>query len=315
MALLSKKKEKWVLQRRRALKGVLIGKETTKNAHADYYYRTALDKEFKRFIKSILNDLQKNYGVLKVYNTSVYNAKETKPSPSAILKVLKLYRGSKLTIFLRNTEKIISKWYRLTSSTARKSIEKVLSDMTGKAVIETIPSQSKDMLFKLAIKENVELIKNVSSQCLTNIESIVYDGMTSGEGWNSIEKGLYHQDEIARRRVKLIARDQTAKATEAIEELTQRENGIEYFMWETMRDERVSTGKGGHKQLDGKIYKWGEVEKYPIIDSYGHRGTPKQRPNCRCIPKPLVILEGYKPKWDSRSQSYIIEKGKEKYVF
>ena len=114
MALLSKKKEKWVLQRRRALHGVLIGKETTKNTHADYYYRTALDKEFKRFIKSILNDLQKNYGVLRVYNTSVYNAKETKPSPSAVLKVLKLYRGTKLAIFLRNTEKIISKWYRLT---------------------------------------------------------------------------------------------------------------------------------------------------------------------------------------------------------
>lgn len=311
---LSKKKEKWVLQRRRALKGVLVGKETTKNAHADYYYRTALDKEFKRFIKSILNDLQKNYGVLRVYNTSVYNAKETKPSPSAILKVLKLYRGSKLTIFLRNTEKIISKWYRLTSSTARKSIEKVLSDMTGKAVIDTIPTASKDMLLKLAIKENVELIKNVSSQCLTNIESIVYDGMTNGSGWDDIQKGLYHQDEIARRRVKLIARDQTAKATEAIEELTQRENGIQYFMWRTMEDERVSTGKGGHKQLNGKIYKWGENDRYPVIDAYGHTGTPKQRPNCRCVPLPLIFLEGYKPKWDSRSRSYIIEKGKEKYV-
>ena len=310
MALLSKKKEKWVLQRRRALKGVLIGKETTKNAHADYYYRTALDKEFKRFIKSILTDLQKNYGVLKVYN-----AKETKPSPSAILKVLKLYRGTKLAIFLRNTEKIISKWYRLTSSTAKKSIEKVLSDMTGKAVIDTIPTASKDMLLKLAIKENVELIKNVSSQCLTNIESIVYDGMTSGEGWADIQKGLYHQDEIASRRVKLIARDQTAKATEAIEELTQRENGIKYFMWRTMEDERV---RSSHRLLDGKIYKWGdEQNRLPVISTERGReihGYPKQAIQCRCVPLPLIFLEGYQPKWDSRSRSYIVEKGKEKYV-
>ena len=311
MALLSKKKEKWVLQRRRALKGVLIGKETTKNAQADYYYRNALDKEFKKFISSILGDLEKNYGVLKVYN-----AKEGKPSPSSILKILKLYRGSKLAMFLRNSEKIIRKWYRLTSFNARKSIEKVLSDMTGKAVIDTIPTASKDMLFKLAIKENVELIKNVSSQCLTNIESIVYDGMTNGEGWADIQRGLYHQEEIAKRRVKLIARDQTAKASGALEQLTQRENGIEYFMWRTMEDERV---RNSHRVLDGKIYKWGdEKDRLPIISVERGRevhGYPKQAIQCRCVPLPLVFLEGYKPKWDSRSKSYIIEKGKEKYVF
>ena len=51
MALLSKKKEKWAIQRRKALKGVLVGKPINKNKHADVYYRTAMEKEFLNGIR------------------------------------------------------------------------------------------------------------------------------------------------------------------------------------------------------------------------------------------------------------------------
>jgi uncharacterized protein with gpF-like domain len=82
-----------------------------------------------------------------------------------------------------------------------------------------------------------------------------------------------------------------------LNEVTQRSAGIEFFEWCTAHDERVSTGKGGHKQLDGKIYKWGDTEHYPITDAYGNRGTPQNnRPNCRCVAKAVILMKEYTAK-------------------
>lgn len=299
---LSKKKEKWVVAHTRSLKGVLVGKDMGHNRKADYYYKIALDKEFNKYIKSFIEALEQVYGVLRVNN-----AKTEKASVSRVLAVLKAYKGAKLRILFRNARKVVEKWLRMASRESDRKIKKVLSDLAGKEIAINYDKTYDDEL-KLMIERNVQLITNVSSQTITNIENIVYDGMTTGEGWSAISKGLKHQSEIADKRIKLIARDQTAKANQALNELQQREAGIKYFMWRTMQDERVSTGYGGHKQLNGKIYKWGDVSNYPIIDSYGHRGLPSQRPNCRCIALSVIILKGYQPK-QLPDGSYKIERG------
>ena len=132
--------------------------------------------------------------------------------------------------------------------------------------------------------------------------------MTTGGAWGSLENSLKTQTHISRDRIKRIARDQTAKTNQALNELEQIEAGVEYFKWTTAHDERVSTGYGGHKQLDGKIYKWGETERYPVIDSYGHKGLPSQRVNCRCDARAIFILEGYKAVWNADKESYEVVK-------
>lgn len=299
---LSPKKEKWVLERRKSLKGVLVGEDTGHNRVADHYYKFALDKEFNKFIKSFIGDLEKVYGVLRVNN-----AKTGKATLSEVLSVIKRYKGTKLKILFSNARKIVEKWLRMASKESDRKIKKVLQGMAGKEIAINYDKTYDDTL-KLMIERNVQLITNVSSQTITNIENIVYDGMTTGEGWSAISKGLKHQSEIADKRIKLIARDQTAKTNQALNELQQREAGIKFFMWRTMQDERVSTGYGGHKQLNGKIYKWGDVANYPIIDSYGHRGLPSQRPNCRCVSLPLFVLKGYKAE-KLNDGSYKIERG------
>lgn len=81
--------------------------------------------------------------------------------------------------------------------------------------------------------------------------------------------------------------------------MAQQENGVKFFLWRTKEDDRVSTGYGGHKQLNGKIYAWNEPENYPIIDSYGHQGLPSQRVNCRCVASPVWVLDG----WTAEKQS------------
>lgn len=303
MAFLSKKKEKWVLQRNKTLKGVLVGESISKNAFADYFYRKAIDTEFRKYIDSLIKDMESVYGVLRVENST----RSQNRSPSEVLAVLSRYKNKKLNVFFKNSKKIIEQWLRKAKKSTDKNIRDVLFKMAGKEISISYDKNFDDVL-KLIIERNVQLIKNVSSQTITNIENIVYDAMTTGEGWYGIQKSLYHQKEISAKRVKLIARDQTAKANQTLSELTQREAGVKFFMWRTAQDERVSTGYGGHKQLNNKIYKWGETENYPVIDSYGHRGLPSQRPNCRCQALPVWILQGYEAKLMADG-SYEIEKG------
>lgn len=303
VAFLSKKKEKWVLQRNKTLKGVLVGESISKNAFADYFYRKAIDAEFRKYIDSLIKDMESVYGVLRVDNST----RSQNRSPSEVLAVLSRYKNKKLNVFFKNSRKIIEQWLRKAKKSTDKNIRDVLFKMAGKEISISYDKNFDDVL-KLIIERNVQLIKNVSSQTITNIENIVYDAMTTGEGWYGIQKSLDHQKEISAKRVKLIARDQTAKANQTLSELTQREAGVKFFMWRTAQDERVSTGYGGHKQLNNKIYKWGETENYPIIDSYGHRGLPSQRPNCRCQALPVWILQGYEAKLMADG-SYEIEKG------
>lgn len=288
---LTKKKEKWTIQRNKTLHGVLVGGDISKNAAADYYYRKAMQSEMVKFIEACYKDLSEVYAVIQVENATA----KRKPSPASVRFILNKYKGAKLEIFLKNSEKIIRKWLKMASKSTDKNIKKILSEMAGKNIAIEY-DKTYDEALKMMIQRNVQLIRNTSTQTLTNIENIVFDSMTTGEGWYGIEQTLKSQKHIAEDRISRIARDQTAKTNQALNELAQREAGIKYFMWRTAQDERVSTGYGGHKQLNGKIYRWGDVENYPIIDSYGHRGTPAQRVNCRCIARPVWILNGYEAK-------------------
>lgn len=288
---LTKKKEKWTIQRNKTLHGVLVGGDISKNAAADYYYRKAMQSEMVKFIEACYKDLSEVYAVIQVENATA----KRKPSPASVRFILNKYKGAKLEIFLKNSEKIIRKWLKMASKSTDKNIKKILSEMAGKNIAIEY-DKTYDEALKMMVQRNVQLIRNTSTQTLTNIENIVFDSMTTGEGWYGIEQTLKSQKHIAEDRISRIARDQTAKTNQALNELAQREAGIKYFMWRTAQDERVSTGYGGHKQLNGKIYRWGDVENYPIIDSYGHRGLPAQRVNCRCIARPVWILNGYEAK-------------------
>lgn len=287
----SAKKKKWLIQNNKRLHGVLVGDAINHAQAADIYYRKALDAELSRFIDSLYKDLKRHYNIIRIQNAYTGAQK----SPASVRKVLNLYKGAKFKIFMRNAEKIVNKWIKKASGLTEKSVRDMLYKMAGQQFSINYDAAYNEAL-KLMVRRNVQLITNATTQTLTNVENIVYDAMTTGQGWYDVSNTLKTQQEVSSKRIKLIARDQTAKTNQALNELTQRDAGIEYFMWRTAQDERVSTGKGGHKQLNNKIYKWGDFENYPEIDSYGNRGVPSQRPNCRCTALAVILLKGWRLK-------------------
>ena len=113
---------------------------------------------------------------------------------------------------------------------------------------------------------------------------------------------------VSRRKAELIARDQTHKATTNYAMARASSLGFDYYVWDTSHDERVSTGKGGHKQLQGRIYRYDKDTA--IVDSYGNVGHCGSRVNCRCVPLVLMLEPNQKLKLVKDSYAgdyYVIE--------
>ncbi len=277
-----------------------------KNKHADVYYRKAIDAETDKMLEAMFTELEKVYAPIRVSNAKPQGQK---PSVTNVRKLIEYYKKEYLPKFMRNSEKIIRKFLNIARKNAGNSIRRVMRKLYGDDFKVFWDNEASQQAFELMINRNVGLIQNTTLQTLNNIENIVYDGVTTGQTWKTVASDLSNQKHIAKDRIKRIARDQTGKTNEALNEIAQKSAGIKFFEWQTAEDERVSTGYGGHKQLNGKIYKWDDVEHYPIIDSYGHRGLPRQRVNCRCTALAVILRKDYEAKRLSDG-SYEIIKGR-----
>lgn len=288
--------------RAKAAGGFKVMQPLVKNKHAEVYYRTAIEQEAENMLTSLISKLEETYTTVHTNNAPVRSIRNVE-------KLLDSYKKAHLSKFLKNAEKIINKYVKLATKDAKGSAFKVLKELYGDEYSLHVNKKEVEEIMRLIVRRNIGLIQNTALQTLNNVENIVFNGMTTGQNWHVIAKDLKTQSKIEKDRIKRIARDQTAKANEALNELQQRSAGVEFFLWRTAQDERVSEGFGGHKQLNGKIYKWGDKDNYPIIDSYGHRGLPAERVNCRCTALAVLLRKDYEAR-QLEDGSYEIIKGR-----
>lgn len=288
--------------RAKAAGGFKIMQPLVKNKHAEVYYRNAIEQEAEKMLLSLIAKLEQTYTTVHTNNAPVRSVKN-------IEKLLDSYKKAHLSKFLKNAEKIINKYVKLATHGAKSSAIKVLKELYGSEYSLHVDKREVDEIMSLIVRQNIGLIQNTALQTLNNVENIVFNGMKTGQNWRIVAKDLKTQSDIEKDRINRIARDQTAKANEALNELQQREAGVEFFIWRTAQDERVSEGYGGHKQLNGKIYKWGDTEHYPVIDTYGHRGLPAERVNCRCTALAVLLRKDYEAR-QLPDGSYEIIKGR-----
>ncbi|MFV0627035.1 MAG: phage minor head protein [Alphaproteobacteria bacterium] len=254
-----------------------------KRPYSEYYYRNALEKETDKFLKKTISTSKRHF-------LNLEKEKNNRGFEDIIKAFVSLYVVN-YGIYIKNSEKIVNKFLNIAQKDSAVAFKRAMKKITKENLSFNLNAPIFKDVLKLKIRQNVSLIKTISTQSFSNIETIVYDAVTKGQGWGEIEESLFHQYHISTEKIKKIARDQAAKTTQSLNELSQRQSGIEYFEWQTMEDERVSEGFGGHEKLNGKIYKWGDTENYPIIDSYGNRGVPSERVNCRCIALAVILRE------------------------
>ena len=134
--------------------------------------------------------------------------------------------------------------------------------------------------------QNLSLIKSIPQEIIKKHEVVLYNAINNFDRKN-LAKQLKNISSIENNRIKLIARDQIAKAIESYSSARAQDLGFDYYVWNTSRDERVSKGDGGHNKLEGRIYAYNTPTA--IIDSKGTKGHPAQRVNCRCVATALFL--------------------------
>lgn len=138
-----------------------------------------------------------------------------------------------------------------------------------------------------ALQRNVSLIRGLTGDVAKRIETKLLDALTKGLANREIEKILTEEFGIARRRAKLIARDQAASFNGDLNRIRQQAMGVTEYVWSTSRDERVRGNPDGkypnarpsHWDREGKTFEWSD----PPSD--GHPGQPI---NCRCTARAVI---------------------------
>ena len=201
---------------------------------------------------------------------------------------------SKQLVF--NFNELLKEWNKKTSDFAKKEATRTTNQVSS-FVNSNLKNQSPEFALKRSSKEidnslnavyerNYNLIKTIPQDIKERFESVFLNNVNNFDQ-EAILKQVETIDGISKRRAKTIARDQVAKAIGEYHATREQALGFEYYMWQTSKDERVSTGKGGHRQLEGKIYRYDTPSA--VIDSYGNIGHPSQRVNCRCRRKAVIL--------------------------
>ena len=133
-------------------------------------------------------------------------------------------------------------------------------------------------ILKATVAENVALIKSIPQQYLLQIQGEVMRSITTGRGLADLTPFLSKRKEITLKRAKLIAHDQTRKATSNINRVRMEKLGIKQFEW--IHSHGSQEPRPLHQEYDRKIF---DFDNPPVIDERtGERGYPGQLINCKC---------------------------------
>lgn len=131
--------------------------------------------------------------------------------------------------------------------------------------------------------QQIFLIKSIPREILEKYQAYLFNNIQSFNA-KALRDFALNVGKVSNKRAKFIARDQVAKAVNNYIVAKANQMGIEYYMWSTSNDERVSED---HKHLNNRIYRYDKPTA--IIDNYKNIGHPGQRPNCRCVPVSIFL--------------------------
>lgn len=239
-------------------------------------------KYTREFNTKMLNSL--NYWLISQFNK--YSRGEIK-SLSKALKIefedLQKQWDKKGTSFAEKIAKYINK----------HSVDYVDSNLASQDLFIKTNNQQTKQVLQAKMDEHLALIKSIPQETILRYKSALYNQIGNFD-LQAINKQVRAISGISKRRARTIARDQVAKTIESYHISKSQQLGFEYYVWNTLIDERTSTGKGGHKILNNRIYRYDTPTA--IVDTYGNLGKPSDRVNCRCTATALIIEPGQKVK-------------------
>lgn len=140
--------------------------------------------------------------------------------------------------------------------------------------------------------ENARLIKSIPAELAEKASKDIAEMQQKGMRPAEISKYLQKEiPKLAKSRIRLIARTETAKASTALTQARSEQLDIPAYEWSSVRDSRT---RPGHKLMDGVIVFWDDPPDPEKLAGEKSTGAPYHAGNiynCRCEPLPLISLD------------------------
>lgn len=194
--------------------------------------------------------------------------------------------------------KLTSRWQRRFNEAAPKladyfatavenrssdALRKILKD-SGISVEFKMTNAQQDIL-RATIQQNVELIKSIPAQYLTQVQGSVMRSVQTGRDLGTLTKELTDHYGVTKRRAAFIARSQNNMATASMTRARQVELGISEAIW-------VHSGGGKHPRpthlAAGRDKTKYDTSKGWLDPAVGKNIFPGELPNCKCVSRAVV---------------------------
>lgn len=236
------------------------------------------ERELKRFTKQLLASC--NYWILAQYR------KKERGEIKALSFALRVKLSELLERWEKKTKDFAKEFAVKYQSAVESHIDSTFLRQGAQYALKNKSASKITEARRASLYEQTALIKTIPQEIIRRYEGSLYKSIDSFD-LGAIQKKLLQISSVSVRRTEIIARDQISKAMESYHSARSQELGLEYYVWQTAGDERVSDGVGGHKYLNGRIYRYDTPTA--IIDSYGNKGHTSDRVMCRCVALPLLL--------------------------
>lgn len=259
-----------------------------------------IEREFNKALNGFSKEVLKSVNYWSIAQINKYKRGDI----TNISKVLSVEFSDLLKSWDKKSEVFAKKLSNAINDRIKNHVDLGFKNQEKEYVLETLSRKSAQVL-NANILQNIALIKSIPKDIIEKYQVLLYNNITDFD-LQATQKTLTTFASTALKRAKIIARDQTAKAIENYAMARSQDLGFEYYIWQTAKDERVSSGKGGHDKLEGRIYRYDTPTA--VIDSYGNKGHCSQRVNCRCLSSPLFLEPNQKLKLvrDSDAGDYYV---------
>lgn len=273
-------REKWALERGGA---TFTGKPLSPPMVTEAKFRQALEAMVDRMATATLKEIRKLYKSEAAHAAGFTTDASFASAAARLLKELK--RRFEI-LFTKNAGGLAEALAHGISKQAAAGLGQSLKDVSGGVTLKTdVVSGAVADVVKASIKQNVALIKSIPSKYFLEIEGEVMRSIQTGKGMADLQPAIEKRYGVTKKRAALIARDQTSKATTAINKTRMQGLGVKKFKW--LHSYGGKEPRLLHKEvLNGSIY---SLDDPPVIDEKtGERGLPGQLINCRCRMVPVI---------------------------
>lgn len=194
----------------------------------------------------------------------------------------KMIDGQKVSKFLGNL-KVIDIKREAIQRIIDESVQKISEDQDIRVKAQFTQDQLKQISEKYT--ENMEKhIKGWSEDEIKKLREYVNKTVRQGKRWETVAKEIQQRYDLAPKKAKFIARQETQLLATEMKEQKARKAGFNSYVWRTREDSRV---RESHAHLDGEILTW---DNPPVVDpKTGRRAHPGQDFNCRCTA--LILID------------------------